>query len=483
MATSIGSLNVILGANAKPLAAGLAKAQKMIGGFAGAATKLSGVVSGVASAAAVVGTTALVKSQMAAIDSTAKLADRIGISTEALAGFRYAADLSGAGADVMDKALVKMARGVAEATYGTGEAKVAIDALGLSADRLAGMTPDQQMRTFADSLSRVENANQRVYLATKLFGEEGTVLINTLSQGSGVLDEATARMRAYGVAVSRIDAAQVEMANDAIADAGRLVQGLGAALAVQLSPVLQYAAEQFVAFGTSGDGATSLVTAGIQKAVTAIAYVHRGIEFAVLGFEGLQLVAGTAFDALTWYMYQYSQGVAAVADALPFISKGIKKATADARDSLQGLVRSNDQQREETIARLGAEWERLTTTSPAEGVERAFAEINEKARLAAERIANAAASQAALAFRVPELEQAAAGAKSIADPDAGRDANSLIRANSAEGQALAFASRTVNRERDRVQKDHLNETKAVRQSIEGMRQDFRNLAVLEQSIL
>lgn len=87
-------------------------------------TRVTKVVAGLgvgAGVAAVTGVAALAREQGRVIDSTAKFARMIGVSTESLVGLRHAASLSGVAANTFDTALQRMTRRTAEAAQGTGE--------------------------------------------------------------------------------------------------------------------------------------------------------------------------------------------------------------------------------------------------------------------------------------------------------------------------------------------------------------------------
>ena len=91
MAKNISTLNIGLDATVAPLVNGLKRAESAVGGFASKITSIGGTLAGLTGIGAVVGGIVgsisfgvLINSQMEAIDSTAKLSDRIGIATEQL---------------------------------------------------------------------------------------------------------------------------------------------------------------------------------------------------------------------------------------------------------------------------------------------------------------------------------------------------------------------------------------------------------------
>ena len=181
-----------------------------------------------------------------AVDSTAKFADLIGISTEALTGLEFAARKSGVQTNAFRMGLQRMTRRIAEAAQGTGEAKDAIRELGLDAKALAKAGPEAAFSQIADAMQRVDDASARVRLGFKLFDSEGVALVNTLKGGSAQLDVWAAQADALGVSFSRVDAARVEAANDAMLDLAAAGKALSIAFAISVAPTLAKSASAMV---------------------------------------------------------------------------------------------------------------------------------------------------------------------------------------------------------------------------------------------
>lgn len=173
------------------------------------------------------------------IDRLAKTADKLGMTTEALAGLRHAGEMTGVATGTLDMALQRMTRRLAEAAQGGGKAKGALAELGLSAQALARMTPDQQFAAIADAMGRVGSQSDRVRLAFKLFDSEGVALVNTLKLGSQGLQQAMRDAEALGLTISRVDAARIEAANDAMTRARQAMSALGLAAAIHLAPAIE----------------------------------------------------------------------------------------------------------------------------------------------------------------------------------------------------------------------------------------------------
>jgi arsenate reductase-like glutaredoxin family protein len=190
-------------------------------------------------------TAALTISAARSADQLAKTADKIGATTEALAGLQYAAELSGVSTETMNMALQRMTRRVSEAALGTGEAKGALRELGIEAGQLQQLPLDDQLGVIADAMQEVGSQSDRVRLAMKLFDSEGVALVNTLKGGSAELEKMALEADLLGLAISRTDAAKIEQANDAILGAQKVFVGLGNQLAAEFAPIITGIATDF----------------------------------------------------------------------------------------------------------------------------------------------------------------------------------------------------------------------------------------------
>ena len=196
-----------------------------------------------AAAAAVAGVGLLVARQLDVIDSTAKVSDKLGISTEALTALRLQAELSGVATNTLDMAMQRMVRRLSEAAQGTGEARSALKELNLDAVELARLSPDKQFEAIAEKMKGVANQGDRVRLSFKLFDSEGVALVNTLEGGAAAAQEARDFVDEYGLAISRLDAAKIEAVNDKWHLAQKAVDGLATTLTVKLSTAMADAAD------------------------------------------------------------------------------------------------------------------------------------------------------------------------------------------------------------------------------------------------
>ena len=350
---------------------------KAVGFMVGVLKKAVQVMAALA-AAGLAAMTALTVSSFKSGDQLAKTADKIGVTTEALAGLRYAAELTGVSAGTMDMAMQRLTRRVSEAANGTGEAVGALQELGINAAELEQLPLDKQMNVIADSMAKVESQSDKVRLAMKLFDSEGVALVNTLAGGSEALAAMAEEANILGLAMSRADTAQIEAANDAITKAKGVFTGLGNQLAVAFAPIIETIANLFrqsavdtAEFGNIGQRvADSLVTvfAKVQGALHSMAILTKQtklvfMELAV--FIGKELVS-----AVRPFIELYD--IAAAKLGMPIIGGGITAFFDEATLSVEALT---------------AEIELMKEINPAEGILAAYEEIKVAARETAEVVA------------------------------------------------------------------------------------------------
>ncbi len=171
-------------------------------------------------------------------DAALKTSQRLGLTTEELSKLHFQARLSGVATATLDMALQRMTRRVGEAAVGTGEAKDAIRELGLDAEKLGRMTPDEQLRTFAEALHGVESNSDKVRLAFKLFDSEGVALLQTMTQGAAGFKKAGEEAERLGIVIGTDDAEAASRFNDALLGLNSALGGLSKETADEVIPAL-----------------------------------------------------------------------------------------------------------------------------------------------------------------------------------------------------------------------------------------------------
>ncbi len=238
---------------------------------------------GLVGAAATAAFAAVTKASFETIDNLAKTGDKLGILPDQLAGLQLAAEQSGVGIDKFNMGLQRMVRRIAEvATFGRGEAIPALDALGLSAEQLVNLPVEEQFRQIGEAMQGVENQAQRVSIGFKLFDSEGVDLIRTLEGGRESLDAFQAEAERLGLAVSRVDAAKIEQAVDAMNLLKRAVTGAANSVAIELAPAVTAIADAFRSASTDAVTMRDVARGAIDSIAVGVGIVadaYRGWEF------------------------------------------------------------------------------------------------------------------------------------------------------------------------------------------------------------
>lgn len=301
----LGTLVVEIGAETAGFVKGINETKTGLRGVSTQARTTVNNLGKIATGAALAGTALavhLVNNSRKTIDALAKTSDRLGIATEQLAGLRFAAEQTGVSVQTLEMALQRQTRRIAEAAQGSGEAKDALRELGLSAEALNKLSPDEQFRKIAGAMEGVANSGDRVRLAMRLFDSEGVALVNTLALGEQGLADMQREAERLGIALDRVQAAKVEAANDALNRASKVTEGLIQQFTVELAPILSALADEFVEMTADAGGFGNVAMEAVDGIVGVVGFLGdalRGIQVIVkgleLGFQGAALLMATSW--------------------------------------------------------------------------------------------------------------------------------------------------------------------------------------------
>lgn len=283
-------------------------------------------------------------------DQTAKTADKLGIQIGALQELRYAAERSGVSSKTLDTAMQRFTRRMSDAAKGSGPAVKALDELGLSAEALASMSPDEALAATADAMKDVANQNDRVRLAFALFDSEGVGMVNMLKDGSAGLQQLRKDARATGNVLSDQAFRDGEAFQDALLDVQSVMAGFKNTIGSALMPVVTEMMGKFTTWMKSNRGlvvefseklATGLRDAlpvigkavtGLSSAAVTIGSVTAQVADLVGGFDNLGIIIGTVFAGKAIFsvgmfaksIWDFGAALVALAGGFPAVIGGIK---------------------------------------------------------------------------------------------------------------------------------------------------------------
>lgn len=373
-------------ARTKGLRTGLANSVRSLGKFA---RSIGGAIIKVVKFAAVIGVAAVaalalfVKRAFTTIDETAKLADRIGTTTEAISRLGFAASIAGADQATLNKALSRMLRTIGEVRQRGGEAGIAFEALGISADKLAAQDPAASFSEIADAIAKLDTQADKTAATVAIFGRSGEALVNTLALGSKGLKAMGLEADELGLTFNRIDAAKIEQANDAITKLKSIFTGIVQKVAILLAPIIENIANNLTAMGTNGKAAAIFVIKGLKSILLGVAFL---LDF----LKGLKIIWLSIKFAATVALGVVALAITAVATVAFRVLRKFKLVGKDGsfarfvRES-GNLVEEMANQAEKAGREIG---ELATSGSSLDAVEKAFRGVTDASDALAKSTSN-----------------------------------------------------------------------------------------------
>lgn len=299
-------------------------------------------------AVAAIALAVLAKSAFKAGDELAKTADKLGIATDKLAGLRLAGELTGVATNQLDLGLQRFTRRLAEASKGIGEAQGALKELGINAKEVSQLPLDEQFRRVADAMADVEGQSDKIRLGFKLFDSEGVNLIRTLALTRKGLDEVQERAQTLGIAITRVDAAKLEIVNDRFLLLKKSAEGFGLQFAIVIAPALQLLTEKIGDAIEEAGGlnqvlsgvipTVSVMVAGLNNAFLIVKAIILGISSAVIILDEVGQVflrqADSRINALRGTLTRSQSAIDAYTESQDALTGG----TGEAKNAVDGLI-------------------------------------------------------------------------------------------------------------------------------------------------
>lgn len=340
---------------------------------------VSSVQAKIATLVGAVGLGALVGASFRSADALAKNADKIGIATDKLAGLQHITEqYTNVGASAMNEALTKATKRLGEFNAtGGGAASQWLKKLNLDTEALAKLGPDQIFYKYAESIRGLNDRGQQLAAISALMGDESRSLIGIIDTAPDKLQATTEEADRLGLALSRVETAKIEAANDAIDRAQKVLKGAGNTMAVEVAPYIEAIADSFVDAAIEGDGFKDVVSDGMETVSSAVGYasnVIRGLEFA---WAGVKYGGASAVDFVV-------SSVANIDETITDFLNKIPGVTAQVNQDLATLASASRMMASD----LKLELDKIAfSEDPSIKVSEYFNKIERQATIAAERVA------------------------------------------------------------------------------------------------
>ena len=214
-----------------------------LGGVFGGLTGKIGAFLGIGGMLNGVFLTMLGKRSLEKADELGKFSRQIGMSTQALQEYRYAAERAGAGQKNFDKAIEKFNKNRGDLKAGTGALYMMLKRVSpaLAEQMRQSKDSSEAFLLMVDAINKLPDADRKAALAQAAFGKGGNKIIRMAEGGRAALEKLAAEQRKFGQ-LSGDDTKAAEDAADAITDlkssAGGLVDRITADLLPALTPLI-----------------------------------------------------------------------------------------------------------------------------------------------------------------------------------------------------------------------------------------------------
>lgn len=196
---------------------------------------------------------------------------------------------------------------------GGGEAADMFEQLGLSAERLINLSPDQQLIAIGNAVSQLSSQSEKIFFMEAI-ADDATRLLPLLDDNAVELTRLRDEAFATGRALSDIDNQGLITLSRSLSDAGSELSGLGRQFAASFAPVLSAAIS---GFGDLTNGAVLTrqnIDALVDGSVSGMGYVANAIQQSLIVVSELGIAFTRVASAGTGAMAANAEAVVQLID-------------------------------------------------------------------------------------------------------------------------------------------------------------------------
>ena len=260
------------------------------------------------------------------VDAIGKLSKSTGISAEGLQAFSLAASDAGVDQVALSGAFGRMSKRLAEAAKGFGEAKPALEQLGLSAANLVKLSPDEQFLRIGEAIGGLATEGEKAAVAFKIFSDQGLRLVPLFDDIRKKTGAAQEELSQLGILLSKREISNVEALNDSLSRVQKTLTGIVEKVVAELAPAVKLVADDWLGFVKESNG--SIVT-GIADALKTAAIAAAGWYDSLAA--GIQEVVDFFREPPDWVQATQDTGQAAGGIGQGFAALGNRLSAAAAK--------------------------------------------------------------------------------------------------------------------------------------------------------
>lgn len=369
---NIATLAVSITANTDKFAKGMASVGSQLAGMAGTVAKWGAAVAASAGA----GLSVLVANSMESIDTMAKLADRLGASTEFLSGMQHAANLSGVSMEQLTGGLEKFIKKLP-----------------------AGSDVGASFLQVAKDIQALQDPVLQAQAAMEAFGKSGQSLLPLLlSDIEGMQAEA----EKLGLSFSRGQAFMVEAANDSMTKVKALITGGLQQAAIAVAPFIEAIANKLADMGANGLDGGKAVAKAFEWVAQSIASAADFLQIFKAAWHGFQA-------SVSFVVARVLKDIALLTDGINVASRAVSGENLIDDSELKQLIRLSEQDGVRSIKAMHKAWGDFENGTNSQKVTQVFRDIQIEAGKSAKKIEDAAKARM-------EGNKGTAGLTDLTDP-------------------------------------------------------------------
>ena len=244
----------------------------------------------------------MVSGSINAIDAVDKLAKSTGISTEGLQVFGLAAEKAGVDQVALSGAFGRMSKRLAEATQGFGEALPALERLGLSAQDLTKLTPEEQFLKIGEAIGGLATQGEQAAAAFKIFSDQGLRLVPLFADINAQTEAARAELEKFGGILSSQQIASTVALKDNLTDVSQIFSNIVNQVTANLAPAINAVVDSFKEFVSSAGGANigKSISDGIFDGLIAAGKFVDQVVASFAGVAELFGITGTLWENVSF---------------------------------------------------------------------------------------------------------------------------------------------------------------------------------------
>jgi hypothetical protein len=271
-----------------------------------------------------------------------------------------------------------MIKSVSDLGRGLSTQVDAFRALGLSAADFEGLSPDEIFKRIADAVQASGKSIQVTGALMDIFGAKiGADLVNLLEQGAAGIEAFEQEIKDLGLELTNVDAAKVELANDAWTRLKAILKGVAQRITVELAPFITALVDKFVDMGKQGEGIGAKITRGMEMIAKAVGFVANIVQGLRVAFLAVLAASSFVNAGIIKGLVKVAEGVEWLLDKLGVLDEGWT-------ESLRKMSDVADQVAKDVRKDLGDAWDDLGSDPWGDRGVDTFERIREEAQKAAE---------------------------------------------------------------------------------------------------